>query len=45
MHFWNRKKTLMMACFLKYEDDDYSQGYGQIQEAFRVLPKDDIVNT
>ena len=29
---------------LKYDDDDYSQGYGQIKEAFKTLTKDDILN-
>ena len=28
---------------LNYEDDDYSQGYGQIKEAFRALREDDIL--
>ena len=28
---------------LNYDDDDYSQGYHQIKEAFRVLTKDDIL--
>ena len=28
---------------LNYEDDDYSQGYGQIKECFRTLTKDDIL--
>ena len=28
--------------FLKYNDDDYSQGYSQIKEAFRALSKDNI---
>ena len=28
---------------LNYDDDDYSQGYGQIKEAFRVLTKDNIL--
>ena len=28
---------------LNYEDDDYSQGYHQIKEAFRALAKDDIL--
>ena len=28
---------------LSYDDDDYSQGYGQIKEAFRALTKDDIL--
>ena len=31
------------AILLNYEDDDYSQGYGQIKEAFRALTKDDII--
>ena len=29
--------------FLKYDDDDYSQGYAQIKEALRALPKNDIL--
>ena len=28
---------------LNYEDDDYSQGYGQIKEAFKALTKDDLL--
>ena len=28
---------------LNYDDDDYSQGYGQIKEAFKTLTKDDIL--
>ena len=28
---------------LNYDDDDYSQGYGQIKEAFRALTKDDTL--
>ena len=28
---------------IKYEDDDYSQTYGQIKEAFETLTKDDIL--
>ena len=31
------------AILLNYNDDDYSQGYGQIKEAFRGLTKDDIL--
>ena len=31
------------AILLNYDDDDYSQGYGQIKEAFRDLTKDDIL--
>ena len=30
---------------LNYYDDDYSQGYSQIKEAFRALTKDDILPT
>ena len=26
-----------------YDDDDYSQGYGQIKEAFKALTQDDIL--
>ena len=28
---------------LNYDDDDYSQGYGQIKEAFRALAEDDTL--
>ena len=28
---------------LNYDADDYSQGYGQIKEAFKALTKDDIL--
>ena len=28
---------------IKYDDDDYSQGYHQIKEAFRALTKDDFL--
>ena len=31
------------AILINYEDDDYSQGYGQIKEAFKALTKDDIL--
>ena len=31
------------ALLLNFEDDDYSQGYGQIKEAFRALTKDDML--
>ena len=31
------------AILLNYDDDDYSQGYGQIKEAVRALTKDDIL--
>ena len=32
------------AISLNYNDDDYSQGYSQIKQAFRALSKDDILN-
>ena len=28
---------------LNYDDDDYTQGYSQVKEAFRALTKDDIL--
>ena len=31
------------AILLNSDDDDFSQGYGQIKEAFRALSKDDIL--
>ena len=31
------------AFLLKYDDDDYNQGYGQIKEAFKAQTKDDIL--
>ena len=31
------------AILLNFDDDDYSQGYAQIKEAFRGLTKDDIL--
>ena len=31
-----------IGILLKYVDDDYSQGCGQIEEAFRALPEGDI---
>ena len=32
------------AILLNYNDDDYSQGYGQIEQAFRALTTDNIPN-
>ena len=29
--------------FLNYNDDDYSQGYGEIKEAFKALTKDNLL--
>ena len=31
------------AILLNYDDDDYSQGYGQIKEVFEALTQDDIL--
>ena len=31
------------AILLNYDDDEYSQGYGQFKEAFRALTSDDIL--
>ena len=31
------------AILLNYNDDDYSQGYGLIKQAFKDLTKDDIL--
>ena len=31
------------AVLLNYDDDDYSQGHGQIKEAFKALTKDNIL--
>ena len=31
------------AILLNYNDDDHSQGYSQIKEAFRAITKDDIL--
>ena len=33
------------AILLNYDDDDYFQGYGQIEEDFRAWTKDDILQT
>ena len=31
------------SILFNYDDDDYSQGYGQIKEAFKALTKDDLL--
>ena len=31
------------ATLLNYDDDDYSQGYGMVKEAFKALTKDNIL--
>ena len=38
-----QKKILTLLFLLNYNDDDYSQGYGQIKEASKALTKDDIL--
>ena len=42
MLYWYRKNP-DSGLLLNYDDGDYSQGYGQIKEAFTVLKKDDIL--
>ena len=37
------EKYPVNSILLNYDDDDYSQGYGQIKEAFKALTKDDIL--
>ena len=37
------KKYPDAGILLNYDDDNYSQGYHQIKEAFRALTKDDIL--
>ena len=36
------KKYPDSAVLLKYNDDDYSKGYGQIKEVFEALTRDNI---
>ena len=42
MHYWNRNVS-DSGILLNYNDDDYSQGYGQIKEAFKALTKDNFL--
>ena len=37
------KKNPDSSILLNYNDDDYSQGYGQIKEAFKALTKDNLL--
>ena len=37
------ERYLDSGILLSYDDDDYSQGYGQIKEAFKSRTKDDIL--
>ena len=41
MHYWDGNPDSVML--INFNDDDYSQGYGQIKEASRALIKDDIL--
>ena len=38
-------KNRDVGILLSYDDDDYAQGHSQIKEAFRVLTKDNILQT
>ena len=38
-----QKKYTNSVILLYYNDDDYSQGYGQFKEAYTALTKDDIL--
>ena len=42
MHYRNRKYP-DSGILLNYNDDDYSQAYGQIKEAFKALTKDNLL--
>ena len=44
MCYWDGKDT-EAAILLNYRDDENSQGYRQINEAFRALTKDDILKS
>ena len=39
------EKYLDSANLLNYNDEDFSQGYGQRKEAYRALTKDDILQS
>ena len=41
--FLGQRKKPDAAIIQNYNDDDYSQVYSQIKEAFRVLTKNDIL--
>ena len=45
MYYWNGKisKYTATGILLNYDDDVYSQGYHQIEETFKALTKDDIL--
>ena len=38
-----RRNILTRVFFLTFDDDYYNQGYGQIEEAFKALTKDDTL--
>ena len=37
------EKKPISGIFSNYDDDDCTQGYGQVKEAYRALTKDDIL--
>ena len=37
------EKHPVAGIIINYDDDGYSQGYGQVEEAFRALAKYDIL--
>ena len=39
------KKYPDSGVLFNYDDEEFSQGYGQIKEAFRAFTKDNILNT
>ena len=43
--YYRDGKLPCTGILLNYDDDDYSQGSGQIKEAFRILTKDDMLQT
>ena len=42
---FHRRYGKISGCWsnINYNDDEYSQGYSQIEEVFRAVTKDDIV--
>ena len=38
-----QRGTLILVFYENYDDDEYSQGYGLIKEAFKALTEDDIL--
>ena len=44
-HVIGTEKYPDAGILLNYADDDYSQGYHQIKETFKVLTKDDMLQS